>query len=92
MLALPLIKDTSAQVTVSWPPGGASSTIAAQVSIEKLSENLGTAFSEAVGHTVGTLAGSLTITLSNNAPLKLSGASLQVPEFTVEIHDTNPPL
>jgi hypothetical protein len=28
----------------------------------------------------------------NNAPLKLSGASLQIPEFAVEIDGTNPPL
>jgi hypothetical protein len=92
LLALPLIRDSTGQVTVTWGPGGASSTVEAKISIEDLSKNLGTAFSEAAGHSVGTLAGTLKLVLSNNAPIDLSGASLDVPEFAVELKDTDPPL
>jgi hypothetical protein len=89
VVALPLLKDTSAQVTVTWGTGGANSTIQAQVSIEDISKNLGDAFSES---TVGTLSGSLTLNLANGSATSLSGASFQVPEFSAHIKDTDPAL
>ena len=92
LVALPLIKDASAQVTVTWGPGGASSSVAAQVSLADISKNLGTALSATAGRSIGTLAAGLTVKLANDAPLSLAAASLQIPEFAVELKGTDPAL
>ncbi len=92
LLALPLVNATSAQVKVTWGPGGASSKLEGQVSLEELSKNIGTAVSNATGRSLGTLAAKLTLALSNNAPIDLTQSELQVPEFAVELAGSTPPL
>ena len=92
LIALPLLNAASAQIKVTWGPGGASSKLEAQVSLDELSKNIGTAFSNATGRSLGTLAAKLTLALSNNAPIDLTQGELQVPEFAVELKDSTPPL
>ena len=92
LVALPLLNAASAQIKVTWGPGGASSKLEGQVSLEDLSKNIGTAFSNATGRSLGTLAAKLTLALSNNAPIDVTQGELQVPEFAVELKDSTPPL
>jgi len=63
---------------VTWNPGGGGSKLEAQASLEEISKNVGTAIA---GHSVGTLAGALTLLLENNSRINLSAATLEVPEF-----------
>ena len=86
LLALPVLKSASGQVTVTWSAGGAGAKLDAQVSLADLSKSIGTI----AGGTLGTLAASASVALANNVPLHLAGATLDLPEFAVELKDTKP--
>jgi hypothetical protein len=87
-VALPLLKSASTQVTVTWAAGGTGATLDGSVSVDELSKSVGTV----AGASVGTLSGKLTLTLANNAPADLTKGELQLPEVTLEVKDTKPPL
>jgi hypothetical protein len=89
LFELPLLSGLNGQVTVTWASGGGGAKVDAQISIEDLSKNLGTLVPD---RSIGTLAGALTVTLTNGAPLDLTAASLQMPEYAIELKDSDPPL
>jgi hypothetical protein len=89
LFELPLLKGVGGQLTVTWASGGGGAKVDAQISIEDLSKNLGTLVPD---RSIGTLAGSLTVTLTNGAALDLTSASLQMPEYAIELKDSDPPL
>jgi hypothetical protein len=89
LFELPLLKGVSGQVTVAWASGGVGAKVDAQISIEDLSKNLGTLVPD---RSSGTLAGAATVSLTNGAPLDLTAASLQMPEYAIELKDSDPPL
>ncbi len=87
-IALPLLKSASAQVTVTWDSDGAGAGLEGSVSLDKLSESIGTV----AGNSVGTLSGKLKLKLKNRAPADLTQADLQIPEFAAELKDATPKL
>ena len=87
-LAFPLLNSATAQVTVTWDSDGTGAGIEGSVSLEELSESLGTV----AGNSVGTLAGKLKLKLKNKAAADLTEAELQIPEFATELKDTTPKL
>jgi len=89
---LPLVQGASGQVDVSWASGGTGASLTAQASLEKMTNNVGSAFAAAAGTSVGTLAAKLTLTLVNGQEADVTQGSLQIPEIAVQLNSTSPPL
>ena len=53
--------------------------IESTISVEDMAKNIGPAFSTAVGRSLGTLSGKLTITQANLRPFDITVGELQIP-------------
>ncbi|HKP91550.1 MAG TPA: hypothetical protein VJT75_16410 [Thermoleophilaceae bacterium] len=94
-IALPVISAVSAQVKVTWAPGGKGSTIETTISMEELTKNLGKTYETldlAGKPSVGTAGGIFTLTLANGKPFDVTLATLQLPEWASELPGSNPPV
>jgi hypothetical protein len=92
---LPFLSSLSTQVKVTWDQGGKGSKVEASVSMEKLTEHLGTALAGRLGLggvSVGTLAAKLGLTFKNGQSAEVTDGELEVPEVAVELKHTTPPL
>ena len=93
-VALPLLQGLSAQAKVTWDPGGRGSKVEASVSMEELTESLGTPLAGLNGNatSIGTLAAKLELKLANGTATEVTEGELEVPEYAVELEGTTPPL
>jgi len=92
---VPFLQGLSAQLKVTWNPGGKGAKLGASVSMEELTKSLGKPLAGKAGladRSVGTLSAKLTLAFANGKPAEVADGELVVPEFAVELKDTKPPI